>query len=59
MCTQALPNPWITEATAFVLDVDAFWEAIEPAPLCISDPSPEFMTAVELMPIVEVLRMYR
>lgn len=54
-----LPNPFITAPAPFTLDVDAFMEAIEPAPLFISDPSPEYMTALDLMPIVEVLTAYR
>lgn len=60
MTAAQLPNPFVPEgATPFVLDVEAFMAAIEPAPLFLRDPSPEFLTAGELAPIVEVLTAYR
>jgi hypothetical protein len=52
-------NPWMPPPPReFVLDESAFLEAIEPAPLFLSDPSPEYLTAAELMPLVEVLTAY-
>lgn len=55
----ALPNPFMPPPpTEFVLDVAAFMEAIEPAPAFLSDPSPEYLTAAELVPIVELLTAY-
>lgn len=49
-------SPFITEPDSrFVLDVDAFIAAIEPAPAFLSDPSPEYLRAAELMPVLAVL----
>lgn len=56
MATPLPISPFITEPhRRFVLDEEAFAAAIEPAPKFLRDPSPSYMTAVELMPIVEVL----
>ena len=49
----------MTEPSRFELNEAAFMEAIEPLPAFIADPSPEYLTAVELMPIVELLVMHR
>jgi hypothetical protein len=60
MATAELPNPFEFDAPSqFVLDVNAFLDAIMPPPVFLSDPSPEYMTAVELMPIVEVLAAHQ
>jgi hypothetical protein len=56
-----LPNPWIDPALVdhrFVLDVDAFVAAIEQPPLFLSDPSPEYLRAAQIMPVLEVLAAY-
>lgn len=39
----------------FVLDVDAFMAAIEPAPAFITDPSPDFIAAMhrDVLPVLE------
>jgi hypothetical protein len=42
----------------FTLDVDAFLEAIEPAPLFLSAPRAEFLRAADLMPVLQVLAGY-
>jgi hypothetical protein len=57
MATPLPDNPFVT--TPFELDVDAFMAAIEPAPAFLRDPSPEFLTAIEFKPIVEVLTAYQ
>lgn len=59
--TTPLPlSPFITAPEhRFVLDETAFLEAIEPAPAFLSAPSPAFLRAVELMPIVEILAGHR
>lgn len=51
-------SPFLSQSSEFVLDVQSFWEAIEPAPLFLSDPSSEYLTAAELMPLVEILTAY-
>lgn len=54
--TELPLSPFITDPeNRFVLDEAAFMAAIEPAPLFIRDPSPEYMSARDLMPIVEVI----
>lgn len=56
-----LPNPWIPEVVSnkrFVLDEQAFIEAIEPWPKFLNDPSPEYLKATELKPILEILAPY-
>jgi hypothetical protein len=54
-----LPNPWITNPDRrFTLDEDAFMDAIEPAPAFIRAPRPEYLAAVEIMPIVELIGSY-
>jgi hypothetical protein len=55
-----LPNPFVPEIPAdepsrFVLDEGAFMDAIEQPPVFLSEPSAEFMNAVQIMPIVDVL----
>jgi hypothetical protein len=64
--TMALPNPFMSitpevskSSTSFRLNEEAFLVAIDPAPKFLSDPSHEYMTAIELMPIVEILAAYR
>lgn len=56
--TRDLPNPWIPEQ-CFTLDEQRFFEAIEPNPLFIDNPSDEYLTAIELIPIVEILVAHR
>lgn len=57
--TNLPPSPFITEPdNRFVLDVEAFMEAIEPAPSFLSEPSPEYLRAAELMPVLKVLSAY-
>jgi hypothetical protein len=57
--TELPPSPFITNPDArFVLDERAFVSAIEPSPLFLRDPSPEFMSARELMPIVAIIADY-
>jgi hypothetical protein len=51
-----LPNPFVYfPENRFVLDEDVFAAAIEPSPAFLAAPRPEYLRAVELMPIVEVL----
>jgi hypothetical protein len=55
-----IPNPWVAaqdadEPSRFVLDERAFMDAIEQPPVFLSEPSAEFMNAVQIMPIVDVL----
>ncbi|HEX7881938.1 MAG TPA: hypothetical protein VF499_04280 [Afipia sp.] len=57
--TQLPLSPFITEPDSrFVLDVDAFMAAIEPAPKFLSDPSPEYLRAAEIVPVLKVLAAY-
>lgn len=56
MPTPMPQSPFITDdQPRFVLDEAAFMAAIEPAPLFIADPSPQYMRAADIMPIVQVL----
>lgn len=57
---RELPNPWIPDRPRFdeKFDADAFFSEIEPAPVFLRDPSPEFMTALDMEPIRKVLRMF-
>jgi hypothetical protein len=56
-----LPNPFMTDEPkrGFVLDEEAFFDAIEPPPKFLRNPSPQYMTAIELMPIVEILQAFK
>lgn len=51
-----LPNPFVLEPDhRFTLDEAAFLAAIEPAPAFLEAPRPEFLQAVEILPIVELI----
>lgn len=51
------PSPFLADADArFVLDVERFLTDIEPEPSFLRAPRPEYLRAVELMPIVEIIR---
>lgn len=50
---DSLPNPFLPPPSRFVLDEAAFMAAIE-----TDDPPPE-LSAIELVPLVEVLTAYR
>ena len=57
---HVLPNPFMFNPESRPrFDQEALFEAIteamEPAPAFLSDPSPEYLRAVDLKPIVEVL----
>jgi hypothetical protein len=51
-----LPNPFVLDpGDRFVLDEQAFMAAIEPPPAFLAAPRPEYLRAVEIMPIIQVL----
>lgn len=53
------PSPFITDPDRrFVLDEDAFMAAVDPMPVFLRDPSPEYLTAADLAPITELLTAY-
>lgn len=64
--TAHLPNPWIPDQPSrFVLDEAKFEAALqspepesEPAPLFLRDPSPEFMSAAFMKPLIDVLNRH-
>lgn len=62
MGTAAGPDtdPPVPAAGGFVrgFDPDAFMDAIEPAPAFLNDPSPEYLTATQIMPLLDVLSDY-
>lgn len=59
MITHLPPSPFVTEPDRrFVLDVDAFMAEIEPAPKFLSDPSPDYLRATEIVPVLKVLAAY-
>lgn len=52
-------SPFITEPdNRFVLDEEAFMAAIEPAPAFIENPSPDYLRAAEIQPVLRVLARY-
>lgn len=56
-----LPNPWIVENTDFPrgFDVEAFMAVVELAPpKFLADPSPEYLTAVEIETMLVPLAKY-
>lgn len=56
-----LPNPWIVENTDFPrgFDVEAFMAVVELAPpKFLADPSPEYLTATEIVPVLATLAKY-
>lgn len=54
--TDLPPSPFINDPDhRFVLDEAAFMVAIDPAPVFLRDPSPEFMNAAQIMPVLKVL----
>lgn len=57
MTTPLPPNPFMIERQ-FEPDLEKLADAIDPPPLFLGDPSPEFMTAVEILPLLEVLSKY-
>jgi hypothetical protein len=59
----ALPNPFCelsqsTDAFPRGFDPNKFFAEIEPAPKFLSNPSPEYLQAAEIMPLLEVLAAY-
>ena len=55
-----LPNPFLPPSSQFVLDEDAFLAALgDPPPIFLADPSPDYLTATDLLPIVELLTEFR
>jgi hypothetical protein len=50
-----LPNPFVDEDRRFVLDEDAFMAELAEMPAFIAAPSPEYLQAIELRTIVDVL----
>jgi hypothetical protein len=42
----------------FILNEAAFLEAIEPAPAFLSEPQPEYLAAIDLIPVLTVLAGY-
>jgi hypothetical protein len=57
-----MPNPFefTPEQSRFVLDEEAFMIALgDPPPVFLTDPSPEFLSATDLLPIVEILVAHR
>ena len=53
-----LPNPFI-EPSKFVLDEQLFMAALgDPPPIFLTAPSEEYLSAIELLPIVELLTAY-
>jgi len=57
MSTSRLPlSPFVTEPDhRFVLDEAAFMAAIEPAPAFLANPRPEYLRAIDLIPMLAVL----
>ena len=54
-----IPNPWILPSR-FILDEQLFMAALgDPPPIFLTAPSEEYLSAVELMPIVEILTAHR
>lgn len=56
-----LPNPFMTENTDFPrgFDVEAFMAVVELAPpKFLADPSPEYLTAIEIVPVLAVMAKY-
>lgn len=56
-----LPNPFVDQSNRFVLDQAAFLNAIMPGtdiPKFLADPSPEYLKAAEIEPILRVLAKY-
>lgn len=51
---NALPNPFIIESK-FVLDEEAFLNDLEPLPAFLIDPSPKYLEASEIIPVLKVL----
>lgn len=54
---NALANPWITDdgETRFVLDERAFIDAIEAAPAFLESPTPEYLRASEIEPMLRII----
>lgn len=56
MTTPMPASPFLTDADhRFVLDEPAFMAAIEPSPVFLSDPSPEYLSASDIGQVLEVL----
>lgn len=53
-------SPFIIEPAPFVFDEAQFCAdiGIEPMPVFLSDPSPAFLSAAELEPLVEILTKF-
>ena len=63
MPTPLPPSPFLNLCNRFELDVPRFMAKVtqiddEESPKFLSDPSPEYLTATELLPLVEVLTRY-
>lgn len=56
MATELPLSPFITEPDRrFVLDEDRFLADIAELPAFLVNPSPEYLSAIDIMPIVEIL----
>ena len=54
-----LPNPFLPPPPRFVLDEQLFMAALgDPPPIFLTAPSEEYLSAIELLPIVELLTAY-
>lgn len=58
VASSPLVPPSDAAADRFVLDHDRFLADIEPAPAFLSDPRPEYLSATDMMPVLEVLAGY-
>lgn len=55
MTIMPVPSPFIDEDHRFVLDEQAFMEAITDLPAFIASPSPEYIAAAEIEPLLKTL----
>jgi len=55
MTIMPVPSPFIDENHRFVLDEAKFMEAITDLPAFIASPSPEYIAAAEIEPLLKIL----
>ncbi len=59
MATQLPLSPFITEPdNRFVLDEDRFMAELAEMPAFIAAPSPEYLAAIDIEPVLRVLAAY-
>ena len=53
-----LPNPFLTSPFDETAVLRAIADELDPPPAFLSDPSQEYLQAIDIMPIVEILQGY-